>query len=62
MASIYDVFRIESNGQAVWLGAADTLADARSLMQRDMHLSCRYLILDSYTGEEQFVVDVRKAS
>ena len=62
MASIYDVFRIELTGQAVWLGVTDTLVEARTLMQQDPLPCCRYLILDSRTGEKQFVEDVRKAS
>ena len=62
MASTYDVFRIELNGQAIWLGVADTLVEARMLMQRDPCPACRYLILDSRTGDKQFVEDVRKAS
>lgn len=47
---------------AIWLGVADTLVEARTLMQRDPLPCCRYLILDSRTGEKQFVEDVRKAS
>ena len=62
MSFIYDVFRIEINGQAIWLGDADTLVEARTLVQRDPLPCCRYLILDSRTGEKQFVEDARKAS
>ena len=50
-----DVLREESDGTVVWLGATDTLLEARILIQRDSRSDCSYILLDSRTGEKQTV-------
>jgi len=50
-----DVLREESNGAVIWLGATESLLEARILIQRDSHNDCSYILLDSRTGEKQIV-------
>jgi hypothetical protein len=50
-----DVLREESNGTVIWLGATESLLEARILIQKDSRSHCSYILLDSRTGEKQIV-------
>jgi hypothetical protein len=52
----FNVFRYEDDGNVLWLGVAKSLDEANQKVAAAMHqVSCRYLIVDLFTGHRQMI-------
>lgn len=60
MTAPFDIFQAETNGSLLWIGSAETVADAKALVQQhSRNAPGEYLLLDQTTGSKVvFKLDV----
>jgi hypothetical protein len=58
MTALFDIFEVESNGSVLWIGSAETIADAKARIRENSMRSPRQYFLFNQTTGSKLVINL----